>query len=578
MSSLLLSAREQSATATAEGDLAAAIETLAGSATRFARLGPGEKADLLEACLPLLLEAAPRWAEAGCVAKGIDPATPLAGEEWLAGPVTTIRNVRLLTESLRQIQSRGTPPFGRGLVARADGRLEVKVFPTGAMDSLLFSGFTATHLYPEGVTEAAAREQQAAFYKQTDPEGGVSLILGAGNVSSIPPMDALYKSFVEGFCCVIKMNPVNEYIGPFIEETFRPLVDAGFWRVVYGGAKEGAFLVEHEAVVDIHITGSDRTHDRIVWGPADEQAERKAKGEPALAAGKRMTSELGNVTPVVIVPGAFTEAELEFTAQSIVAMVQNNGSFNCNAAKMLVTAKGWPQREALLDTVKAALDRVPARKAYYPGASDRYEALLEGKDDVWYGSCDRDDGLRWAFVTGVPADREDERLFDTEPFCAMLSEAVIDESEPAAFLAQATAFCNDRIWGTLSMTIVCPPQAEKQPSVAAALEQAIIDLRYGTVAINHWSGLGYGFVSSGWGGHPSATLEDIQSGLGWVHNTYMLDGFDKAVIRGPLIVKPKPAWFFGHKTCDQLGRKLAILEAKGGWLRLPGLIATALRG
>ena len=42
-----------------------------------------------------------------------------------------------------------------------------------------------------------------------DVKGKVALILGAGNVSSIPPMDALYKSFAEGFVNVVKMNPVN---------------------------------------------------------------------------------------------------------------------------------------------------------------------------------------------------------------------------------------------------------------------------------------------------------------------------------------------------------------------------------
>ncbi len=43
-------------------------------------------------------------------------------------------------------------------------------------------------------------------------------MLGAGNVASIPPMDALYKMFVDGNVCLVKLNPVNEYLGPFYEE------------------------------------------------------------------------------------------------------------------------------------------------------------------------------------------------------------------------------------------------------------------------------------------------------------------------------------------------------------------------
>ena len=40
------------------------------------------------------------WVRAGCAAKGIDPASPLAGEEWFGGPMTTVRGLRLLAEAL----------------------------------------------------------------------------------------------------------------------------------------------------------------------------------------------------------------------------------------------------------------------------------------------------------------------------------------------------------------------------------------------------------------------------------------------------------------------------------------------
>jgi len=36
---------------------------------------------------------------------------------------------------------------------------------------------------------------------------------------------------------------------------------------------------------------------------------------------------------------------------------------------------------------------------------------------------------------------------------------------------------------------------------------------------------------------------DIQSGTGWVHNTTMLEGVEKAVLRHPLTIVPKPATF-----------------------------------
>ena len=48
---------------------------------------------------------------------------------------------------------------------------------------------------------------------------------------------------------------------------FAPLVDAGFLEIVYGGAEQGAFLVNHAIVKSIHLTGSAATYDAIVWGP-----------------------------------------------------------------------------------------------------------------------------------------------------------------------------------------------------------------------------------------------------------------------------------------------------------------------
>src|SRR5262249_33404699 len=153
---------------------------------------------------------------------------------------------------------------------------------------------------------------------------------------------------------------------------------------------------------------------------------------------KGITSELGCVTPVIFVPGRFSEGELDFVAQNLATMVTNNASFNCNAAKMLITSKAWPQREALLARVRSILGGVPPRKAYYPGAFDRYERLAGGRGEK-LGEA-RQGQLSWALVFGLDSKDRDEPLFSTEPFCSILGETALDESEPAAFLEAATAF------------------------------------------------------------------------------------------------------------------------------------------
>ena len=50
-------------------------------------------------------------------------------------------------------------------------------------------------------------------------------------------------------------------------------------EVVYGGAREGAFLCSHPLVRSIHLTGSAATYDAVVWGKA-QKARARARRTP----------------------------------------------------------------------------------------------------------------------------------------------------------------------------------------------------------------------------------------------------------------------------------------------------------
>src|SRR5262245_55751554 len=428
-SSLQMSATASSAAPTAARQVDEAIDAVATHAQEFARLTPAAKASLLRACIPRLLVAAPAWVADGAAARGADP-----GEEWLAGPTATVRMFRLLAESLDAIATNGRPPLGRGVRRRQDGQLEIPVFPASTLDGITFGGFSAHALLDPGIDERAARERQAAFYQRRAPDGGVSVVLGAGNVSSIPALDIASKLFVEGYVCVLKMNPVNEWVGPHLERALAPLIEPGYLRLVYGGAEVGSYLTYHPGVADVHITGSDRTHDVIVWGPPGPDRERRlAANDPLLRV--PISSELGNVSPVAIVPAVYSEKELRFQAKNVVSMVFNNGSFNCNAAKMLITARGWPQHDHFLDLVAEGLAGAPTRKAYYPGAFDRYRTLLAGHAHIERFGEATAEKLAWALVRELDSNDPNEPLFRTEPFCGILSETRLDAADPLAFLS-----------------------------------------------------------------------------------------------------------------------------------------------
>jgi aldehyde dehydrogenase (NAD(P)+) len=570
------SAGAGSASATPDAELDRAVARVAEQRQTFARLPPAEKALFLRSTLPLFAQVAGDWAKAACIAKGLPADRPVAGEEWLAGPVVTMRNTRLLVQSLEQVAASGRPALGRGVRERPNGRLAVEVFPAGGFDPILYRGLSCEALIEKGVDERAAKEHQASFYQRARPDGRVSLVLGAGNVSAIPPSDVFYKMFVEGSVAVLKINPVNEWVGPFLERALAPLISRSFLSIVYGGADAGAYLCEHAGIDDIHITGSNQTHDRIVWGPpGPEQERRRRENDPILK--KTISSELGNVSPVAIVPGKFTEDALWFQARNLATMVANNASFNCNAAKMLITSRGWPQRARFLELVEKALSEIVPRRAYYPGARERYDELVGDRPGVTKLGTAGPDELPWAFVTGLDPASNDP-LFRIEPFCAVLSQTDLEESDPAAFLESATRFCNDRLWGTLNATVIIDPRTEGDPQVASALERAIVDLRYGTVTVNIWPGVVFGSMCAPWGGYPGATLADVQSGIGWSHNTFMLERIEKTVFRAPLMMSPKPGWFYDNKMMKVIAEKLVDLEASQSALKIPGLAMAALRG
>jgi aldehyde dehydrogenase (NAD(P)+) len=258
----------------------------------------------------------------------------------------------------------------------------------------------------------------------------------------------------------------------------------------------------------------------------------------------------------------------------------NNASFNCNSPKMLVAPAGWDGRVKLRDSLARALENVPVRKAYYPGAEQRWRELVESHPNVKRVGSNDPGALPWAIISDLDAAKSDEKCFHMEPWCSVISETTVGTADPIAFLDAAVKFCNDRLWGTLSATIIVHPKTLEDPKVAAAFERAIRELRYGTVCINHWPALGFVFGTTPWGGHPSVTLEDIQSGKGWVHNTFLLndDDIEKCVIRGPLVAKPKLPYMVPHKTADKLAKRLLKFEAAPSVFKLPGLIAAALRG
>ncbi len=561
-------------TDTDRAKLDAAVSMLQRNKLPWADLPLVDLTALLDDLAKRFRDVAAEWVQAAQAAKGIAPRAATVGEEWLGGPYAVLRNIRLFRQTLDALAKGGKVPLPGTPERLPNGQVRVKVFPTDTYDQLFFMGTSAEIWMQPEVTSDALQQTIGAFYKEKRHEGRLCLVLGAGNVSSIGPMDVLYKMFVERKVCILKMHPVNAYLGPFFEKAFSPLVNRGFLQIVYGGAEVGAYLCNHPAVGEIHITGSDKTHDAIIFG--GEVAERKARREPFLD--KPITSELGNVSPVIILPADWSAGDIAFQAANIASSLANNGGFNCNASRVLVMQEGWPHREALLNAIEAEFKKLPQRDAYYPGAQDRFDAFIAAHPDAVQIGERTDTKLPWTLIRNVPSERKDDICFTTEAFCSVFSETTLPASDTLDFIKKVTAFANDTLWGTLNCTMLVHPSLERDRGINSAIEEMVAALRYGTVSINHWAAVCYAMGCTTWGAFPGHDIYDIQSGLDVVHNGFMFDQPQKSIVRGPFKPWPKPPWFVTHKTSHYLGKKLTDFEASPSVFKLPGIFMEALLG
>ena len=110
--------------------------------------------------------------------------------------------------------------------------------PHSMWDRLLLNGVRAEVWMEPDVTRANLAQHTAGGYAH--PAGGkVALVLGAGNIAAIAPLDCLHKLFVDNEVVLLKMSPVNDYLTEFLNVSLGCFDRAGFpahreWRCERG--------------------------------------------------------------------------------------------------------------------------------------------------------------------------------------------------------------------------------------------------------------------------------------------------------------------------------------------------------
>lgn len=551
-----------------------ALGELAEGEKAWAATPLARRRQILDDVQQLAVQYGAEWVETAVRIKQLNPESPLVGEEWISGPYPLAAGVAALSASLAKLEA-GKSPLDGATFGTAAGRTTVNVLPLNIFDRLLLSGFSAEVWLQPGIGRDEALRTAGLAQRDPGKTNGIGVVLGAGNITSIAPLDTVYELIANNRVVALKLNPVTDPLLPVLTKVLAPFIALGAVRILTGGADVGTYLVQHDAVDHVHMTGSALTHDAIVWGVGEEGAKRKAANDPILH--KDITSELGGVSPTIVVPGTWSRADIEFQANHIATQRLHNNGYNCVASQVVVLSSKWAQRDEFVAALTKAIAGAPNRAAYYPGSDSRVASA-----EATYPQAQR---LGDRVLVVDPEDRT--ALLNTEYFSPVYG--VIDlDSDGVEFLREATRLANEDFVGTLGVNIVAAPATIK--ALGKAFDAMIESLHYGTVAVNAWTGVGYLTPHATWGAFPGHTLADVQSGIGVVHNGFLLEKPERTVVRGPfrpsprsliggeLSISPKPPWFVNNRTAATTGRLLTAFTGKPSWAKLPAIFVSALRG
>lgn len=548
--------------------LDAAISELETGARAWSLLTLGQRRTLLGRLRAAVAAVAEEWADVAATSKGLPPGHPLRGEEWLAGPYAALVSLDAYADTLAALAKGRSPLAAATLTSAPGGRTAVRTSPLNATDALLLSGYSTEVWLTPGTSASDARREAGLGQLHPTTSGGVGLVLGAGNVTAIPFLDVLYELMAFNRVAILKVNPTQDSLVPVFERALAPLIEPGFLRIVRGGGDVGGYLTQHPSISHVHITGSEATFRAIVWGTGAAATKRLREKKPLLKT--PISAELGGVSPIIIVPGEWSRADLRYQAEHVATMRLHNSGHNCIAGQLVILSSQWAQREAFMDELRAAYDRAPARPVWYPNSQSRLDAVRSSYPDAaWCAGGTR-------ALVEVPAS-EAQTLETTEYFAPVLGVVTLPGSGQE-FLDAAVAHANDKLTGTLGANVLIDPTT--LAALGDGVEHAIAELRYGTVALNAWTAFGFLTPTATWGAFPGGSIEDAPSGMGVVHNAFLLDHVERTVVRGPFrpfprslgrgtfSALPKPPWFVSARTSAAVCEGFTRFRIDGSWPKM----------
>ena len=422
-------------------------------------------------------------------------------------------------------------------------------------------------------------ESRAAFYRGRRHEGRTVLILGAGNLTCLPAMDVVTKLFNEAKVCLLKMSPINAYAGPLDRGGVRRGDPA---RLPRRGVRRGGRRRLPGESSRRRRGASDRLQRNLRCpgvGTAGTRAgvaqgARHAAPDEAGDGGARQRVARARGAGSVPGPGAgLPGGEHRGRAGS-----QHRFQLQ-HAAGAGRRREGGPPGEVSSTRSSARwvphpldLRTTPARRSV--GGASPGHAKVRGP---WARPAPS--RLPWTLLPGLDAT---DPTGDGIHGRTVLSDPLGDRSRQR----RSTRIPGARGGLRQQPALGHAGRGPRGPSLVAEGPANRRGSRASDRASSLWCRLDelveWPSPSSSarppWGAFPASTPSDIQSGTGWVHNTPMLEGIEKAVLRHPITVVPKPTTFPSHRTAHVVLRRLTRMEERASWTRVPGVIAAAMRG
>ena len=536
------------------------ITTLRTKSKEYNSISNVQLASMLEETISNIKEVSFFWATICSDNKGTTK-TPAEGEEWLGGPFASVLATQYYITSLTNDDDLDEKKYN-------SEENSYKVFPNNFMERITFPFIDAKVIFNKSMSFDDINKYRG-FSKRYDIDPSITLVLGAGNFSSIPYLDVLYHLITRKSVILLKLNPVNEYLKPVFEKVFQNFIERGYIIVTTGNIDESKYMASHPGVNHIHLTGSDKTYEDIVFGRELTVNERKFKSLSKLNK-KPITSELGNVTPIIIHPGKWSTSDIKYQARKIVTAKLNNNGFNCIAAQVVVLPDGWGQTDTLIKFVKHYMSKAKERKAYYPESMERLEKLEKDK------GYERVNALSCVTPHLTREIKSYSKFEIDEVWSSTIYFKKIEYTSIEDFAHKAIDYCNNELWGNLGVSVIIKNHDRKFNKHITNLY--IDELNYGTVAINEWAAIGYIIPQLPWGGYPGNKDNDIQSGQSVVHNSMLFESPLKGVVNTKFRISKiiDPPWFVTNKKARRLFKNLTYYQIDDSNINFLKLIFAAL--